>query len=93
MKYKYPVIAAVALATVLLLALSWYLHSWGGPALLAVAAGGYGWYRTQVARGQSGEQFFNDLGEETRLTGFQGGSPSEMPVDHPGTASHEPPPS
>jgi len=91
MKHKYPVIAAVAVATVLLLALSWYLHSWGGPALLAVAAGGYGWYRTQVARGQSGEQFFNDLGEETRLTGFQGGSPSEMPVDRPATVSHEPP--
>ena len=93
MKHKYPVIAAVAVAIVLLLALSWYLHSWGGPALLAVAAGGYGWYRTQVARGQSGEQFFNDLGEETRLTGFQGGSPSEMPVDRPSTVSHEPPPS
>jgi hypothetical protein len=91
MKRKYPIIAAVAVATVLLLALSWYLHSWGGPALLAVAAGGYGWYRTQVARGQSGEQFFNDLGEETRLTGFQGGSPSEMPVDRPGPATHEPP--
>ena len=90
MKRKYPVIAAVAFATVLLLALSWYLHSWGGPALLAVAAGGYGWYRTQVARGQSGEQFFNDLGEETRLTGFQGGSPSEMPTDRP-VSAHEPP--
>jgi hypothetical protein len=26
-------------------------------------------------------EFFGDAGEETRMTGFQGGSPSEMPVD------------
>lgn len=91
MKRRFRLIVAAVVAAVLLLALSWYLHSWGGPALLAVAAGGYGWYRTQVARGQSGEQFFNDLGEETRLTGFQGGSPSEMPTDRTGTPSQQPP--
>ena len=83
MKRSTRLFAAAALAAVLVLALSFYLHSWGGPALVAVAAGGYAWYRTQVARGQSGDQFFNDLGEETRLTGFQAGSPSEMPTDRP----------
>jgi hypothetical protein len=65
----------VALA---LLALSVYLRSWGGIALLAVAAGGFTWYRVQVARGQAAEQFFGDAGEDTRLTGFQGGPPSEL---------------
>ncbi len=83
MNRKTRLIAAAAIAALLVLALSVYLHSWGGPALVAVAAGGYAWYRAQVARGQSTDQFFNDLGEETRLTGFQGGSPSEMSVDRP----------
>ena len=72
-------LAATAIGVVLVLALSWYLHSWGGLAFLAVAAGGYAWYRVQVARGEAAERFFGDAGEDTRLTGFQGGSPSEMP--------------
>ena len=38
-------VAAAAIAALLLLALSLYLHSWGGLALIAVAAGGYAWYR------------------------------------------------
>ncbi|MBC5781833.1 hypothetical protein H8N03_02690 [Ramlibacter sp. USB13] len=70
---------AAALAAVLLLALSWYLRSWGGVAFVAVAAAGYAWYRVQVARGEAAERFFSDAGEDTRLTSFQAGSPSEMP--------------
>jgi hypothetical protein len=72
-------LAATAIGVVLVLALSWYLQSWGGLALLAVAAAGYAWYRVQVARGEAAERFFGDAGEDTRLTAFQGGSPSEMP--------------
>jgi hypothetical protein len=82
MKRQTRIFAAAALAALLLLALSFYLHSWGGPALVAVAAAGYAWYRAQVKR-PAADQFFNDLGEDTRLTGFQGGSPSEMPTDRP----------
>ncbi|MDB5897005.1 MAG: hypothetical protein JWP22_1638 [Ramlibacter sp.] len=73
-------IAAAALALVLL-AVCVYYRLWGGVALLAVAAAGSAWYRIQVSRGEATEQFFGDFGEETRLTAFQGGSPSEMPVD------------
>lgn len=81
MKRSTPLIAA-AVATVLgLLALSAWLHSWGGLALIGLGTAGFTWYRIQVARGEAGEQFFGDLGEETRLTGFQGGSASEMPLD------------
>lgn len=71
-----PVAVAAALAV---LALSWYLKSWGGVAFVAVAAAGYAWYRAQVARGEDAERFFGDAGEDTRLTQIQGGSPSEMP--------------
>jgi hypothetical protein len=74
-------IAAAAVAVVLLLALSAWLHSWGGVALVVVGAAGFGWYRVQVARGEAAEQFFGEVGEDTRMTQFQGGSPSEMPVD------------
>jgi len=70
--------ASAVLAAVLLLALSWYLHSWGGVALVLVAAAGLAWYRVQVARGEAAERFFGDAGEDTRLTSFQAGSPSEM---------------
>lgn len=70
---------AAVVAALLVLALSLYLHSWGGVVLLAVAAAGFAWYRVQVARGEAAEQFFGDVGEDTRLTSFQGGSPSEMP--------------
>jgi hypothetical protein len=76
MKSSVPLLAVAA---ILVLALSWYLHSWGGLALVVVAVAGYAWYRVQVARGEAAERFFGDAGEETRLTGFQGGSPSEMP--------------
>jgi hypothetical protein len=79
MKRSARLFAAAVLATALVLALSWYLRSWGGVALLAVAAAGYAWYRIQVARGEAAERFFGDAGEDTRLTAFQGGSPSEMP--------------
>lgn len=74
-------IAAAAIGALGVVALSLYLHSWGGFALLALAAGGYAWYRVQVARGEAAEKFFGDLGEDTRLTSFHVGSPSEMPVD------------
>ena len=46
-----------------------------------VMAAGYAWYRLQVARNAAAEKFFDAMGEETRLTGLQGGSPSEMPAD------------
>ena len=72
-------LVAAVVAALLLLGLSLYLHSWGGVVLVTVAAGGYAWYRVQVARGEATEQFFGDAGEDTRLTSFQGGSPSEMP--------------
>lgn len=74
-------LAAIAIAAGLVLVLSAWLHSWGGIALLVVAAGGYAWYRIEVARGEAAEQFFGEGGEDTRLTSLQGGSPSEMPVD------------
>jgi hypothetical protein len=35
----------------------------------------------QVAQTEATERFFGDPGDDTRLTGFQGGSPSEMPLD------------
>ncbi|NML43913.1 hypothetical protein HHL11_09145 [Ramlibacter sp. G-1-2-2] len=57
---------------------SWWLHAWGGVALVAVAGLGIAWYRMQVARSAEAEKFFGDPGEETRLTGFQAGTPSEM---------------
>ena len=93
MKNSTRLIAAALVACALLLALSLYLHSWGGVTLIVLGVGGVAWYRTQVARGEAAEQFFGDLGEETRLTGFQGGPGSELPPDHPrtGASPHEPP--
>jgi len=86
-------LAATAIGVVLVLALSWYLQSWGGLAFLAVAAAVYAWYRVQVARGEAAERFFGDAGEDTRLTGFQGGgSPSEMPPLERGAGEPGPPP-
>ena len=64
----------------LLLGAIWF-RSWGGLALVVVSAAAVFWYRLQVARSAGTEEFFGDGGEETRMTGFQGGSPSEMPVD------------
>jgi hypothetical protein len=81
--------AAAALAVLMLLAVSIYYRLWGGFALLLVAAGGFAWYRVQVQRGEETEQFFGDFGDETRLTAFQGGSPSEMPADR-GDRQHPP---
>lgn len=76
------ILIAAAVATALgLLALSAWLHSWGGVALVVLGTAGLTWYRIQVARGEAGEQFFGDFGEETRLTGMQAGSASEMPLD------------
>ena len=86
-----PWLLAAAVAVLLLLVAAWF-RSWGALALLAVSAAGWGWYRTQVARSAGAEKFFGDAGEETRLTGFQGGSPSEMPVDRPGPAARPPEP-
>ena len=87
--------AAAAVAALLVLGLSAYLRSWGGIALVAVAAAGFAWYRVQVARGEAAEQFFGEAGEDTRLTSVQGGSPSEMtPFDRtvpPGQAKPRPP--
>jgi hypothetical protein len=72
---------ALAVVAALLIAFSLYLHLWGGVVLVGVAAAGILWYRMQVARSQAGEAFFGEAGEDTRLTAFQAGSPSEMPVD------------
>jgi hypothetical protein len=77
MKRSHRLILAAAVLIGFVLAVSLYLHSWGGLALIAVSAAGFAWYRTQVARSEA-EQFFGDAGEDTRLTSFQGGSPSEM---------------
>lgn len=74
-------LVAAVLAAAVVLGVSLYLHLWGGIALVVVAAAGVAWYRMQVAQAQATEQFFGDPGEDTRLTGFQGGSPSEMPGD------------
>lgn len=82
-------IAAAAVIGALLVALSLYLQSWGGVALVVMAAAGFAWYRIQVMRGEEeAERFFADAGEDTRLTSFQGtvfpnASPSEMPMDRP----------
>lgn len=74
-----PLIAAVVLLAFIAGAL--WLHAWGALALVLVGAAGIGWYRIQVARGAAeAEQFFGDAGEETRLTGLGGASPSEMPT-------------
>ena len=80
----------VAVAAALVLGLSAWLRSWGGLALLAVLAAGFAWYRVQVARGEAAEQFFGEVGEDTRLTSFQGGSPSEMPPPEPSGEEHRP---
>lgn len=74
-------IVAAALVSLVLLGLSIYLHSWGGVVLLALGAVALAWYRAQVAEGEADERFFGDMGEETRLTNFQAGGASEMPMD------------
>lgn len=80
------VAACAALAAIA----AWY-RSWGLMVLVLVGGAGYAWYRVQVDRGAETDKFFGDLGEETRLTGFQGGgSPSEMPVDPPPAAPPAP---
>lgn len=81
MKRPARLLAAAAAAAALVLGLSAWQHSWGGVVLVLVAGAGYAWYRIEVARGEAAEQFFGDVGEDTRLTSFQGGSPSEMHVD------------
>lgn len=91
MKRPHRLAATAAVAALLVLALSLYLHSWGGPVLIALAAAAFAWYRTQVARGEAAEQFFGDAGEDTRLTSFQGGSPSEMPPLDPTLPPYRPP--
>jgi hypothetical protein len=84
-------IAAVVLVSIVLLGLSVYLHSWGGIVLLLLGGGAIAWYRAQVAEGEAAERFFGDMGEETRLTNFQAGSASEMPLDASGPAPARPP--
>jgi hypothetical protein len=88
MKRSHRLTVAAAIGVVLVLVLSIYLRSWGGLVLLAAVGGAFAWYRIQVARSEAADQFFGDAGEETRLTGFQGGSPSEMP----GPERNPPPP-
>ena len=90
MKKRPRLLAAAAVVALALLGLSFYLHSWGGVTLLALIGGGYAWYRMQVARSEAAEQFFGEAGEDTRLTSFQAGSPSEMPVDRAGAPPERP---
>jgi hypothetical protein len=91
MKPSLRIPAIVAVAAAVVLALSWYLRSWGGVALVALGVAGYAWYRVQVARSEDAEHFFGDAGEDTRLTSFQGGSPSEMPPLERGAGERQPP--
>lgn len=90
---RVPPLLLVAIAAAVLLFVAWWYRSWGALALLVVGGGGLAWYRIQVARTAAAEKFFGDMGEETRLTNFQGGSPSEMPVDRqpPGDGTHREP--
>jgi hypothetical protein len=81
----FAAVAAVAVGAAL------YWQSWGLAAFIAVSAAGYAWYRIQVERSAAAEEFFGDVGEETRLTGFQGGSPSEMPPPGPSASSDRKP--
>jgi hypothetical protein len=84
-------LVAALVAAAILLAVSLYLHLWGGIAMIVVAAAGIAWYRMQVSQAQDTERFFGDAGEDTRVTGLQGVSPSELPVDgaNPGNGKRE----
>jgi O-antigen ligase len=84
MKRSTNILVAAAVVAVLLVAVSLYMKLWGGVVLVIVAAAAFAWYRLQVARSEAADQFFGDQGEDTRLTQFQGGSPSEMPIDRGG---------
>jgi hypothetical protein len=86
---RYIVVAA--LVSIVLLGLSLVLHSWGGIVLLVLGAAAVAWYRSQVAEGEADERFFGDMGEETRLTNFQAGGASEMPLDSGLPAPARPP--
>ncbi len=73
--------AAVAILIPVLLAamaLAALLRLWGAMALIAMLTAGFVWYRIQVRRTEASEAFFEGMGEETRMTGMQGGSPSEL---------------
>ncbi len=70
-----------AFAVAVLLAVAVFNRAWGAVALLVVGTAGWTWYQMQRARGAAEERFFGDAGEETRLTSFNPGSPSEMPAD------------
>lgn len=72
---------ATALLALLLLAL--LLQSWGGFALVLAATLAWLWLRVRAARSAAAEQFFGEPGEDTRVTAFQAGSPSEMPSPRP----------
>ena len=84
-------ITALTLLSISLLGLSAYLQSWGGVVLLVLGAIAVAWYRAQVAEGEADERFFGDMGEETRLTNFQAGGASEMPLDSAVPSAARPP--
>lgn len=86
-----PATLAILAAAVVAVLLALYWKTWGLAAFIAVSAGGFAWYRIQVARSDAAKEFFGEVGEETRLTGFQGGSPSEMPPPGPATSSERKP--
>lgn len=87
---KGPIFLAVAAVVLVLAVLAAWKGYWGACALLSVGLGAGIWYRREVARGEAAEQFFGDLGEETRITSMQQGSPSEMPVDRVPPPEHPP---
>jgi hypothetical protein len=64
------------------LALSFFLHSWGGVVLVALGAGAAAWYRAQVAEGEEGQAFFGDAGEDTRGSALQPGDDRDPSMGH-----------
>jgi hypothetical protein len=77
-----PYIVMLIVAAALLAGAAAWFRAWGLLALVLVGGAGYAWYHLQLARSAASEKFFGDMGEETRLTAFQG-SPSEMPAAAP----------
>lgn len=76
-----PSTLALIAAGAVLAGIAGWSRAWGLLALVLVGGAGYAWYRVQVDRNADTEKFFGDMGEETRLTGFQAGPASELPAD------------
>jgi hypothetical protein len=74
--------AAAVVASLLVLALSYLLRSWGGVMLVALGAGAAAWYRAQVAEGEEGQAFFGDAGEDSRQSVLQPGDGNDPSLAH-----------